>query len=68
MIGLIFGIRDSLALLQSVNLSLELSTIVLFFVILHTKFQLPTTPRSGLKTFDFSVSHSPSDRVTRQGF
>ena len=50
-IGLTFGIGDFLALPKRVNLSLELGTIVWFFVILHTKFQLPTTPRSGIKNF-----------------
>ena len=51
MIDQTFGIGDSLALPQRVYLSLELGTIVWFFVILHTKFQLPTTPRSGIKNF-----------------
>ena len=63
MISLTFGIGHSLP--QRVNLSVELGTMVWFFLILHTKFQLPTTPRSGLKTFDFkfSVYPSPRDRV-----
>ena len=51
MIDQTFGIGDSLALPQRVYLSLELGTIVWFFVILHTKIQLPTTPRSGIKNF-----------------
>ena len=56
MIGLTFGIGDFLPFPKRVNLSLELGTIVWFFVILHTKFQLPTTPKSGLKTSDLKLS------------
>ena len=50
-IGLTFGIEDSLALPQRVYLSLELGTIVWFFVILDTQIQLRTTTRSDLKNF-----------------
>ena len=42
---------------QRVNLSLDLGRIVWFdLVILHTKFQLPITPESAIKTLDFKLS------------
>ena len=56
MICLTFGNGASLALPQRVNLSLEIGTIVCFFVILHTQIQLRTTTRSDLKTLDFKLS------------
>ena len=48
MIGLTFGIEDSLALPQRVNLSLELGTLVWF--------SLSFIPKVALKTLDFKLS------------
>ena len=47
-IGLTFGIEDSLALPQRVNLSLELGTLVWF--------SLSFIPKVALKTLDFKLS------------
>ena len=47
-IGLTFGIEDSLALPQRVNLSLELGTLVWFL--------LSFIPKVALKTLDFKLS------------
>ena len=42
---------------QRVNLSLDLGRIVWFdLVILHTKFQLSTSPESAIKALDFKLS------------
>ena len=55
-IGPTFGIRDYLTS-QRVNPSLDLGRIVRFdLVILHTKFQLSTTPESAIKALDFELS------------
>ena len=48
MIALTFGIEDSLALPQRVNLSLELGTLVWF--------SLSLIPKVALKTLDFKLS------------
>ena len=47
-IGLTFGIEDSLALPQRVNISLELGTLVWF--------SLSFIPKVALKTLDFKLS------------
>ena len=47
-IGLTFGIEDSLALHQRVNISLELGTLVWF--------SLSFIPQMALKTLDFKLS------------